>query len=53
MDLFDAIGRRYSHGGQFTADPVPRGDLKTIVQAGIQAASAVGRIQLPVSRRGN
>jgi nitroreductase len=40
MDLFDAIANRYSYRGEFTDAPVPRADLKKIVQAGIQAASA-------------
>jgi nitroreductase len=39
MDLFEAIARRYSYRGEFTAAPVPREDLKKIVQAGIQAPS--------------
>ena len=39
MDLFDAIARRYSYRGAFTDQPVPRDDLKKIVQAGIQAPS--------------
>ncbi len=40
MELFDAIARRHSYRGDFTAAPVPRKDLETIVQAGIQAPSA-------------
>ena len=40
MDLFDAIGNRYSYRGDFTAAPVPRKDLERIVQAGIQSPSA-------------
>ena len=39
MDLFDAIAKRHSYRGDFTAAPVPRADLQKIVQAGIQAAS--------------
>jgi nitroreductase len=39
MDLFQAIARRHSYRGQFTAAPVPREDLMKIVQAGIQAPS--------------
>lgn len=39
MDLFEAISRRHSYRGEFTAAPVPRKDLETIVQAGIQAPS--------------
>ena len=40
MDLFDVIARRYSYRGQFTDAPVPREDLKKIVEAGIRAPSA-------------
>jgi len=39
MDLFEAIQRRHSYRGAFTDAPVPREDLKKIVQAGIQAPS--------------
>ncbi|NQU24899.1 MAG: nitroreductase family protein [Candidatus Nealsonbacteria bacterium] len=41
MDLFEAVERRYSYRGDFTADPVPREDLEKIVQAGIRAPSAL------------
>jgi len=40
MDLFDAIAKRHSYRGEFTAARVPRAHLETIVQAGIQAPSA-------------
>jgi nitroreductase len=40
MDLFEAIAARHSYRGSFTAAPVPREDLKKIVQAGVQAPSA-------------
>ena len=40
MDLFEAIRKRHSYRGQFGEAPVPRGDLKKIVQAGIQAPTA-------------
>jgi len=40
MDLFDAIAKRYSYRGEFTAASVPRTDLEKIVQAGIQSPSA-------------
>ncbi|MGA2066122.1 MAG: nitroreductase family protein [Thermoguttaceae bacterium] len=40
MDLFEAIARRYSYRGPFTAAPVPREDLRRIVEAGIRAPSA-------------
>ena len=39
MDVFEAIGNRYSYRGEFAATPVPRSDLEKIVQAGIQAPS--------------
>lgn len=39
MDLFEAIAKRYSYRGEFTETPVPRDDLRRIVQAGIQAPS--------------
>ncbi len=39
MDLFEAIAKRYSYRGPFTDTPVPRDDLRRIVQAGIQAPS--------------
>ena len=40
MDLFEAIARRHSYREAFTDAPVPRDDLRKIVQAGIQAPSA-------------
>lgn len=39
MDVFDAIANRRSYRGPFTDRPVPREDLRRIVQAGIQAPS--------------
>ena len=39
MDLFEAIGRRHSYRGPFRDQPVPRDDLRRIVQAGLQAPS--------------
>ena len=39
MDVFQAIAKRYSYRGDFTDAPVPREDLKKIVEAGIQAPS--------------
>jgi len=39
MDVFEAIAKRYSYRGPFVDTPVPREDLKKIVQAGIQAPS--------------
>lgn len=39
MELFEAIGRRHSYRGGFTDQPVGRGDLQTIVEAGLKAPS--------------
>lgn len=39
MDLFEAINRRHSYRGAFKDQPVPREDLRRIVQAGLQAPS--------------
>ena len=39
MDVFEAIARRHSYREGFTDAPVPREDLKKIVQAGVQAPS--------------
>ncbi len=39
MDVFDAITRRLSYRGVFQDKPVPRVDLRRIVQAGLQAPS--------------
>jgi nitroreductase len=39
MDLFEAIARRHSYRGPMVDQPVPREDLRRIVQAGIQAPS--------------
>jgi nitroreductase len=39
MDVFEAIKKRHSYRGNFKDEPVPREDLKKIVQAGIQAPS--------------
>ena len=39
MDLFDAIANRYSYRGPFRDQPIPRADLRRIVQAGLQAPS--------------
>ncbi len=40
-DLFEVIARRYSYRGELTDARVPREDLQKIVQAGIQAPSAM------------
>ena len=39
MDLFDAIAKRHSYRGEYKKQPVPREDLRKIVQAGIVAPS--------------
>ena len=39
MDVFEAMAKRYSFRGPFRDAPVPREDLRKIVQAGIQAPS--------------
>ena len=39
MELFEALAKRHSYRGPFTDAPVPREDLRKIVQAGIQAPS--------------
>ncbi len=39
MDVFEAVAKRHSYRGPFVDTPVPREDLKKIVQAGIQAPS--------------
>jgi len=39
MDLFEAIAKRHSYRGSYRDQPVPRDDLRRIVQAGIQAPS--------------
>lgn len=41
MELFEAIALRHSYRGNFSDEPVSRADLKRIVQAGIQAPSAM------------
>ena len=40
MELFEAITKRHSYRGPFKDVPVPREDLRRIVEAGIHAASA-------------
>jgi nitroreductase len=39
MDLFTAIAERHSYRGAFREQPVPRDDLRKIVQAGLAAPS--------------
>lgn len=40
MDVFEAIQNRYSYRGEFRDTPIPREDLRKIVDAGIHAPSA-------------
>ncbi|MHC4916781.1 MAG: nitroreductase family protein [Planctomycetota bacterium] len=39
MDVFEAIEKRHSYRGEFKDAPVPREDLRKIVEAGIRAPS--------------
>jgi nitroreductase len=39
MDIFEAIAKRHSYRGAYLNTPVPKEDLRKIVQAGIQAPS--------------
>jgi len=39
MNLFDAVEKRHSYRGGFRDVPVPREDLRKLVQAGLQAPS--------------
>lgn len=39
MDVFEAIQKRHSYRGPFQQTPIPKEDLRQIVQAGIQAPS--------------
>lgn len=39
MDIFEAFALRCSYRGGFKESPIPRGDLRKIVQAGINAPS--------------
>jgi nitroreductase len=41
MNLFDAIAKRHSYRGVFKDQPVPREDLRRIVQAGLLAPSGM------------
>lgn len=43
MDLFEAIARRHSYRGAFTGAPVPREDLRKIVEAGLKAPSGANK----------
>jgi len=39
MELFEAVKQRHSYRGAYLQKPVPEGDLKSIVQAGLDAPS--------------
>ncbi len=39
MDFFETVDARYSYRGDYTDDPVPKGDLEKIVSAGLAAPS--------------
>ncbi|MDR1960154.1 MAG: nitroreductase family protein [Planctomycetaceae bacterium] len=39
MELFEAIAKRHSYRGEFQNQPIPREDLRKIVEAGIMAPS--------------
>jgi len=43
MDVFEAIAGRHSYRGPFKEDPVPREDLRRIVEAGLLAPSGMNR----------
>ena len=43
MDVLDAIFSRHSYRGRFQPAPVPRDDLKLILEAGLAAPSGCNR----------
>jgi len=43
MDVFEAIAKRHSYRGSFEDRPVPREDLRRIVEAGLLAPSGINR----------
>lgn len=43
MDLFEAIAKRFSYRGEFTAQPVPQQDMEKILDAGIRAPSGYNK----------
>lgn len=43
MELFEAISGRYSYRGEYLPAPVPREELKRIMQAGLDAPSGCNR----------
>ena len=43
MDIFEAVARRRSYRGPFKDQPVPREDVRRIVEAGLAAPSGMNR----------
>ena len=43
MDLFEAVSSRHSYRGPYLPDPVPREDLKRIMEAGLAAPSGCNK----------
>ena len=43
MELIEAIQRRHSYRGKYKPDPVPREDLKLIMEAGLSAPSGCNK----------
>jgi len=43
MDLFDVIKKRFSYRGPYESTPVPREDLKKILEAGLAAPSGCNK----------
>ena len=43
MDTFEAISRRHSYRGKYRPDPVPRDDLRKIMEAGLAAPSGCNK----------
>ena len=43
MNVLDAIRSRHSYRGKYQPTPVPRSDLETIMQAGLDAPSGCNR----------
>jgi nitroreductase len=40
MDVFEAIKKRFSYRGEYRDEPIPRDDLRKILEAGLAAPSA-------------
>lgn len=43
MDMFEAVFERISYRGEYKSDPVPREDLKLIMEAGLAAPSGCNK----------